>query len=106
MSQPEIYWVGESGKEYGYYVHPLGAQFRKVAGNVIFAKKDESGQWMPVYIGQTRDFDEGLAERQKELCARKHGATHVHVHHSSPGRDVREAEVADLIARWKPVCNR
>ena len=33
MSEPDIYWIGESGKKYGYWIHPLDAQFRKIAGN-------------------------------------------------------------------------
>jgi hypothetical protein len=80
-------------------------KFRKIAGNTILAKQTETGEWIPLYIGQTRNFDEGLAEPEKTDCAKKNGATHVHVHFSSPDQPVREAEVADLVAKWKPLCN-
>ncbi len=105
MSEPDIYWIGESGRKYGYWIHHMEARFRKVAGNIIFAKQTEAGEWVPVYIGQTRNFDEGLADHDKEVCAQKNGASHVHAHHSSPSEDVREAEKDDLVSKWKPVCN-
>ena len=105
MNQPDIYWTGESGSKYGYWIHPIKSQFRKIAGNVIFATQTQTGKWVPIYIGQIRNFDEGLAKHEKELCAKKRGATHVHVHFSSPDEHVREAEKADLVAKWKPVRN-
>ncbi len=105
MNPPDIYWTGESGKKYGYWIHPVNARFRKIAGNVVFARKTAEDEWEPLYIGQTRNFDFGFADEQKENCARKNGATHVHVHFSSPDEPVRNAEKEDLVAKWKPVCN-
>ena len=105
MNKAEIYWKGESGKSYGYWIHPIDARFRKIAGNVILARKTENTEWEPLYIGQVRNFDVGLAENDKFLCARNNGATHAHVHFSSPDRQIRKSEVSDLIARWNPVCN-
>ncbi|MEF9426385.1 MAG: hypothetical protein L0956_04160 [Candidatus Mariimomonas ferrooxydans] len=35
MNPPDIYWSGESGRKYGYWIHPIEAQFRKTAGNII-----------------------------------------------------------------------
>lgn len=40
MNPPDIYWTGASGKKYGYWIHPVNARFRKIAGNVVFAKKN------------------------------------------------------------------
>jgi hypothetical protein len=105
MSEPDIYWTGESGKHYGYWIYPLEAQFRKIAGNVIFAKQTDAQEWVPVYIGQTRSFDVGFADQSILACAKENGATHVHTHFSSPDEPVRSKEAADLIARWMPVCN-
>lgn len=105
MTRPDIYWTGASGRTYGYWIHPIEVQFRKIAGNIVFAKQTETGEWVPVSIGQTRNFDEGLAVHEQEICAKRQGATHVHVHFSSPDEHVRKAEVADLIAKWRPVCN-
>ena len=105
MGEPDIRWTGESGKRYGYWIHPIEARFRKIAGNVIFAKKTENGEWFPLYIGETRNFDEGLANSEKEICSKRNGATHVHAHFSSPDEPVRKSEKADLLAKWNPPCN-
>jgi hypothetical protein len=104
MGEPDIRWTGESGKRYGYWIHPIEARFRKIAGNVIFAKKAENGEWLPLFIGETRNFDEGFADQEKETCAKRNGATHVHVHFSSPDAHIRKAEQVDLVAKWKPPC--
>ena len=53
MSGPDIYWTGESGRKYGYWIYPIESEFRKIAGNTILAKKDEDGEWIPVYICET-----------------------------------------------------
>ncbi len=105
MGQPDIYWIGASGTKYGYWIYPIDAQFRKIAGNVIFAKQTETGDWIPVYVGQTGNFDQGMADQEMQACAKGNGATHVHVHFNSPDEQYRKAENEDLIARWKPVCN-
>jgi hypothetical protein len=105
MGEPDIHWIGESGTKYGYWIYPIEAKFRKIAGNVIFAKQTEAGEWIAVYIGQTRNFDEGMADQEMEACAKSNGATHAHVHFNSPDEHMRNAEMDDLVARWKPVCN-
>jgi hypothetical protein len=104
-SRPDVRWEGESGRRYGYWVHPLDATFRKIAGNIVIAKQDASGRWTPLYVGQTRNFDEGFGDARRIACAGRRGATHVHVHFSSPSESVRTAECDDIVSRWKPVCN-
>ena len=106
MNKPEIYWKGASGRKYGYWIHPIDVQFRKIADNVISAKLTDNQEWVPMYIGQTRNFDEGFAVRDMVDCAKKSGATHVHTHFSSPDEPIRTREANDLIAQWKPPCNR
>lgn len=56
-------------------------------------------------MGESRNFDEGLVVHDKEECAKRNGATHVHAHFSSPDEHVRKAEKAYLLAKLKPVCN-
>ena len=105
MSGPDIYWTGESGKKYGYWIHQIEARFRKIAGNFIFALKKETGEWDPVLIGQIDNFDRGFADKGQEACAREKGASHIHVHFSSPSESKRVEEADDLIAKWSPICN-
>ena len=105
MTDAKIYWEGESGKEYQYWIHPIGTDLRDEPGNYIYAKEVEPDQWMPIYIGQTSSLHDRLASHEKEACARRNGATHVHAH-TTPGREEkRTSEEADLIAKWTPPCN-
>ncbi|HXG28617.1 MAG TPA: hypothetical protein VNJ47_07205 [Nevskiales bacterium] len=107
MSQPDIYWEGASGQKYGYWIHGFNTAWKEASGNYIYAKETSpgSGRWVPIYIGQTKNLADRLADHEKEACARRNGATHIHAHVSSSDEAARKREEADLIAKWKPVCN-
>lgn len=106
MVEPDTHWEGQSGKEYRYWIHPIGTDFTEDPGNYIYAKQVEPGRWEPLWIGQTSNLHDLLVDPEKAACAKRNGATHVHAH-TSPGREsARAAEEADLIARWDPPCNR
>ena len=98
-------WEGAWGKTYRYWIHPLDARFRKIAGNFIFARQTEKGAWEAVFVGEIRNFDEPLVQPSEWACVQQAGATHLHAHFSSPSWERRQAERDDLIARWKPACN-
>jgi hypothetical protein len=102
---PTIMWRGLSGKEYKYWIYPIGTSFKKEPGNYIFAKETRSGYWLPCYIGQTENLDERLGDHEKEACAKRNGATHIQTHLASGGEVVRKAEEKDLIQKRKPPCN-
>ncbi|MBI2186138.1 MAG: hypothetical protein HYU37_03310 [Acidobacteria bacterium] len=104
MPDAEIYWAGQSGKEYVYWVHRIGTFFNNEPGNYVYAREVESGSWEAIYVGQTESLERRL-DPEKEACARRHGATHVHVHTNRSGESRRAAEQADLVAKWAPVCN-
>ena len=102
---PTIKWNGQSGTEYQYWIYPIGTNFKKEAGNYIFAKQTTQNHWSPCYIGQTENLDERLEDHEKETCAKRNGATHMHVHLNSGGEQARRAEEKDLILKWQPPCN-
>ena len=102
---PTIMWAGQSGKEYKYWVYPIGTSFKEEAGNYIFARETKPASWSPCYIGQTENLNQRLGDHEKETCAKRHGATHIHAHLTDGGEAVRRAEEADLIAKWTPPCN-
>jgi len=104
MTAPKVNWPGKSGKTYEYYVHPIGTAFVSKPGNYIYAAS-AGGKWKACYIGQTKDLKERLADHEKEACAKRHGATHIHAHVTTGGEVVRKAEEKDLILAHQPPCN-
>lgn len=102
-----INWDGESGKEYLYYIHPVGTNFVDEPGNYIFTKEVSPGRFRPLYIGETSSLrDRPLGPgHEKWPCATRNGVTHIHAHTSSSSKLARVAEEIDLINRWNPVCN-
>lgn len=105
VNEQKVKWPGLSGKEYEYWVYPIGATFKKEPGNYIFAKVTPDNKWAPCYIGQTEDLDARLGNHEKEACAKRHGATYIHAHLTAGGESVRKAEERDLSQLWKPPCN-
>jgi len=98
-------WVGKSGETYKYHVYELRFSFAaNQPGNYIFAKLNALGQWVPQYIGQTKDLKDRLNDHEKEACAKSNGATHIHAHLNRT-EAARLAEEKDLIEKHNPHCN-
>jgi hypothetical protein len=104
-SSSSINWLGESGTQYSYEIHPLDAQFPSVPANYIYAGQSEDGTWVPIYIAQTRALAQRLEGHVSMADAIAQGATHIHVHLSTLGQGARCSEEHDLLERWHPVCN-
>lgn len=99
------FWLGKSGASYEYDIHPLETEFRSLPGNFIYAKQLEDGDWVPIYIAQTRDLHQRLEGHVRMEDAVANGATHLHAHYCSSGQAARCSEEHDLVLRWQPVCN-
>lgn len=100
-----IKWPGKSGKEYKYWIYSIDTTFSKNPANYIFVKETSPGKWRTKYIGQTKNLADRLSSHEKEDCAKKKGAKHIHAHKTSGGLAVRRKEEKDLIDRWNPPCN-
>jgi hypothetical protein len=98
-------WIGQSGTVYRYEIYPLDTTFRPLPGNYIYAGQSEAGEWVPLYVGQTRDMHQRLEGQEKLQPAMQQGATHIHMHYDQKGQATRCTEERDLIVRWQPVCN-
>ena len=101
---PAISWKGKSGQTYKYEIYSIDASFTEEPGNYIFCKEVRPHRWKPLYIGQTKNLNQRSENFEKEICAKHHGATHIHAHASTTKID-RLAEERDLILKRLPVCN-
>jgi len=104
MSTETAVWQGVSGKKYSYEYYSLGTSFKEEPGNYIFARI-AGGKWQAVYIGEAGNLRGRFADRYKEECIQKYGATHIHAHLSSHNVAVRRAEEKDLTDKYTPPCN-
>ncbi len=93
-------WNGKSGTSYVYYVYSLPTTFDpNQVGNYIYTKKNQTGQWFPIYIGQG-DLRERVSDsHHRASCIKARGASHVHAH-LSQGENTRKGEEADLLANY------
>ena len=102
----DIYWEGQSGKKYGYWIVSIHATFKDVPGNYIYAKETKHYTWKPVHISHTRNLAFRLLYKDTQRDrALKNGATHIHCHSKHHDKKTRMAEATDLINKWNPFCN-
>ena len=100
-----IEWTGKSGKKY-YSVWTRGAKIQgRPSGNFLHVKVKEDGNLEPVYISQTDNLNRRILSPDEQECIDATGATQIHIRTNYKGEQDRIAEVADLVARWLPVCN-
>ena len=100
-----VNWIGQSGKQYAYTIYALDTTFQMTPGNFIYAGQDADGNWVPIYIAQTRNLGQRLEGHVTMQDAMQNGATHIHAHYDTAGQAARCNEERDLLLRWKPVCN-
>ncbi len=93
-------WTGASGKSYTYYVHEFPPNFSEGQdGNYIFAKVNQSNQWVPIYIGEGDLSSRCTDQHHQFKCIKSKGATHVHAHKNTRESD-RHVEETDLLAAY------
>ena len=106
MAEQKTIWLGASDREYEYLIYPIGTPFNDSPANYIFAKQTSGGSWTPIYIGQTNNLSDCLADHEKMPCVKRHGVTHIHAHTGSLEAMIRKEEESALVAKWDPPCNK
>ena len=93
-------WTGASGTKYTYHVYDNPPYFDpNQDGNYIYAKKNEKGLWVPVYIGEGCLSDRCCDAHHQARCIANKGATHVHAH-LNRSQLSRRAEESDLLTNY------
>ncbi len=103
---PTCMWTGTSGRQYKYWINPIGTPLKAEAGNYVFAKLNGAGRWEPVYIGETADMSSRFENHHAAQCILRSGATHIHAHLTPGDRKIRLAEETDLRSNYNASCNR
>lgn len=99
-NQETCTWVGKSSVKYTYYVYARHPSVNAGQdGNYIYAKKNQQGLWVPVYIGEGDLSKRATPDHHRINCIDSNGATHVHLHLNSRKED-RLAEEKDLLANY------
>ena len=102
--------VARRDKGTGMIHHEVDGQsdivYRDIRAGLVWPYQTQPGYWRPLYIGQTSSLADRLADHEREACAKRNGATHIHAHTSSDSEQVRRDEETDLIDKWDPVCNK
>lgn len=59
MADIKLYWKGASGREYSFFVHPVGTAYKAIGGVYLFCTY-ENGIYSAVYVGETHDLNQRL----------------------------------------------
>jgi excinuclease UvrABC nuclease subunit len=104
-TETTIHFNGKSGREYKFWIHPLGTSFKDSPGVYGWLKETQPGTFRPVYFGQSKSLSDRHGNHEKEAEVKRNGATHICAHMTSGTEAERLAEEKDLIENYKPVCN-
>ena len=102
-NKPTHWWQGASGRWYIHTIYPIHSipEFIR-ACNYIFARPgnlthfDGTGERVPLYIGESGEFDERLDRHEKLGQALRLGATEIHIHLLAQSRQERVNVETDL----------
>jgi len=96
--------AGVSGTQYEFGVYPWGTSFNSIGGVYLVLKKQVSGKYDLLYIGQTGDLSERFDNHHKAPCFTRNGKTHIAVKAESSEQKRLNIET-DLIRKYKTSCN-
>jgi len=96
--------TGATGTQYEFEVYPWGTAFNSIGGVYLVLKKQLSGTYDLLYIGQTGDLSERFDNHHKAPCFTRNGKTHIAIKVESSEQRRLSIE-ADLIRKNKTSCN-
>ncbi len=95
---------GAFGRSYSFDVYPWGTSFKPVGAVYLILRKNTTGDYTILYVGQTGDLSERFDAHHKVSCFNRHGKTHIGILLES-NEQKRLAIEQDLIASYNPDCN-
>jgi len=96
-------WPLGNGESLEFTVYGDGTTWNKVSGLYIFTYRTTKG-WIPLYVGQAKDFSARFANHEEWAHAARLGATHVHAR-VVPLQATRDLWERMLIRNLQPTLN-
>jgi hypothetical protein len=78
-AEDKVTVTGASGAQYEFEVYPWGTSFKPLGGVYLVLRKEPTGRYTILYIGQTGDLSERFDNHHKENCFTRNGKTHIAV---------------------------
>lgn len=96
--------TGASGTQYEFEVYPWGTSFKPLGGVYLVLRKQLTGKYDLLYIGQTGDLSERFDNHHQAPCFNRNGKTHIAVRLESS--EPRRLNIeTDLIQGNRTNCN-
>lgn len=103
-SVDQVTAVGASGGKYSFDVYRWGQPFRPLGGVYVVLRRQPSGSYDVLYVGQTGDLSERFDQHHKQSCFDRNQRTHIGV--MVEGSEQRRLAIeGDLLGNYKTVCN-
>ena len=101
--------TGQSGQTYNFDVYPSDASWNSGIACVYYISKrtkksDGTGSHNAIYVGETEDLKDRLANHHKQQCFDSNGYNAVSIHQESNSQSRLSVE-SDLIASHDLPCN-
>jgi hypothetical protein len=96
--------TGASGTQYEFEVYPWGTSFKPFGGVYLVLRKQLTGKYDLLYIGQTGDLSERFDNHHQAPCFNRNGKTHIAIR-LEEFEQRRIYIETDLIRNYKTSCN-
>lgn len=103
-TKTSITLTGISGKNYQFDVYPKSLNWNSVPGVYIILKKNPSGNFGTIYVGETDNLGERISGHYKLNCFERNGWTHLGFLHEKDGNRRLFIE-QDILQKYNWVCN-
>ena len=105
-------WYGRGGQSHEFRVYESSVDWHKVpevGGVYVFAcRENQSGGWVPLYVGETEDFADRMPDHEKWSALVKEGnftRDNIYIHvlevkDKSRRKDVQDELIQEYDPRW------
>ena len=104
VNQQTITLTGASGAQYSFNLYSKSLYWKSVPGVYIILRKNISGKYDPIYVGETEDLGDRIPNHHKLRCFERNGWTHLGFHYEDNSSRRLYIE-NDILQNYNWVCN-
>lgn len=104
VTKDVIHVTGISKKQYTFEVYQKHLSWNSVAGVYLILRKNQNGNYLPIYVGETENLGERFQDHHKMACFEKNGWTNLGFLHEKNEHN-RLAIEQDILKNFNWICN-
>jgi hypothetical protein len=105
FARPQAYWPASAGTRYRFDCFSPDTPWVRLPAVYVLAKTVAHGEWVPLFVGETENLREAMADLAVQDAAERQGMDTVHVHFFTGPAQQRAALARALVKSLGPPLN-